>query len=363
MGHEHDQRALTTVPRRVRDWLLAREPVRRPSICGCRIVVAASGGADSSALVLALAEALHSLGSEPSSSLVVAHFNHRLRSDRDHLTDLEVVRGLAARVGASLIISEAATDEIRDGAASDGGLESAARRLRYEFLASAATAAGALTICTGHTRDDQAETVLMRLLSGIEGVLLEGIPESRQLNARLVIERPLLDTSRREIECYLEQNGVQWSNDRTNFATRYRRNRVRHEILPQIETVWPAVRDDLVALGRAMARYRVSVRDQAAAVGAVYEESWASVPREEFFRLSVDARLEFLYGVLRRLNRLDRGNRPGHAFFAPVLGSDPGGDRRLIEARGTRIEARGDCLIVRSVLSAPVNSGIFRGIG
>ena len=352
-----------TVVRRVRDWLQSRGTECRPGTRDGRILAAASGGADSSALVLALAESLNSLGCDSACVLVIAHFNHRLRSDGEHAIDLDVVRALAARAGASLVVAEAAPGEIPQRAGAQGGLESAARRLRYEFLSVAANATGARTICTGHTRDDQAETVLMRLLSGIEGVLLAGIPRSRQLDERLLIERPLLDTSRSEIECYLEQNGVQWSSDRTNLVTQHRRNRVRHEVLPQIETVWPAARRDLVVLGEAMAEYRVSMRRQTAAVGTVYEGSLARIPRAEFFTLAVDARLELLYGVLNRLKLLEREDRPGHAFFAPLLGSDPGANRRLVEARGVRIELRGGSLVVGSILSAPLNSGIFRDIG
>ncbi len=352
-----------TVDRRVREWLRSRETRPRSGFREDRIVVAASGGADSSALALAVAESLRALDRAPSASLVIAHFNHRLRPEADHAADLDVVRAVAERVGAPLVTSAAEPDEISTRAGSSGGVEAAARRLRYGFLAAAATATGARTICTGHTRDDQAETVLMRLVSGIEGVLLSGIPRARPLDERLLVERPLLDASRSEIECYLRENRVQWSSDSSNLAIRHRRNRVRHEMLPQIEPYWPAVRLDLVRLGEAMAHYRITVREQAAGLDVEYDGPLARISRAAFFGLPADARLELLYEVLDRLGLLDRADRPGHAFFAPVLGPDPGENRRLVEARRARIELKGDLLVVGRVLSAPMNGGIFRGIG
>ena len=328
-----------TLDQRVGAWLDRR--------AAGRIVVAVSGGADSSALFLALARGLSSRGERAATALVAAHFNHRLRDQTEHERDLAGVRALAARLAVPLMTGSVRAGELHRQASAAGGIEAAARQARYSFLGGAARVTGARYVCTGHTRDDQAETILMRLLAGVDGVLLSGIPESRGLTARGELYRPLLTIARSEIDSYLQAHGVSPSADATNASTAYRRNFVRREVIPAIETEWPALRQDLVSLGESMARYHLQVKKRAASLGVEYGRFGARMPRRAFFALDADARLEALYAVMRRLGLLERRNRPGHAFFAPALRDDPGGSRTLLAGRKTRITLQGQWLVIR----------------
>jgi tRNA(Ile)-lysidine synthase len=124
-----------------------------------------------------------------------------------------------------------------------GNLQSAARRARYAALRDAARRVGAERIATGHTRSDQAETVLLRLSRGAGARGLAGIPPRRG-----PLVRPLIDRSRREVLAYLGDRGLSYREDPTNASDRFDRNRVRREVLPAIERIRPGVE---AALGRA----------------------------------------------------------------------------------------------------------------
>lgn len=325
-----------------------------------RIVVAVSGGADSSALLVALARGLSRRGERPAASLCGAHFNHRLRDEHEHEHDLEYVRALVARFGVPLLTDGADVGEIHRSARDLGGVEAAARSRRYEFLRDAAGIVGARYVCTGHNLDDQSETVLMRLLAGVEGVLLSGMPERRRLSGLCELCRPLLGIPRSQIDSYLEANGVSRATDPSNASTAYRRNLVRHEVIPAIETAWPAVRRDLVTLGFSMGEYHSLVKRRAYALEFEYGRFGARVLRHAYFDLDADARLEALYAVMRRLGLLDRRDRPGHAFFGPALGRDPGGSRTLVASRKTRIALDGPWLVICADVVRSPESGYLR---
>ena len=341
-----------TLEQRTRAWLDRRATGR--------IVVAVSGGADSSALLVALVGGLSQRGERPAEVLCAAHFNHRLRDEPEHEHDFEHVRALAEQLGVSLLVGSADAGEIRRSARSLGGVEAAARCRRYAFLTDAAGAVGARYVCTGHNLDDQSETILMRLLAGVEGVLLSGMPERRRLDAGCELCRPLLGVPRSRIDAFLDANGVGRATDPSNASTAHRRNLVRHEIIPAIETVWPAVRRDLVTLGVSMGEYHSLVKERASALGFEYGRFGARVCRRAFFGLDADARLEALYRVMSRLGLLDRRNRPGHAFFTPVLSSDPGGSRTLVASRKMRITVDGPCLVIAPDIVRPPESGYLR---
>ncbi len=327
-----------TLEQSVHEWLDHRS-------CG-RIVAAVSGGADSTALLVALAHGLSRRGERPAATLCAAHFNHRLRGEHEHEHDLQSVRALTAWLGVPLLTADADPGEIRRTAGDLGGLEASARSHRYRFLKDAAAVVGARYLCTGHNLDDQVETILMRLLAGVEGVLLSGMPDCRRLTARCELCRPLLGTTRSQIDAFLDARTVRRTVDPSNERTVFRRNLVRHEIIPAIETAWPALRRDIGTLGVAMNAYHAQVRRRADSLRFEYGPSGARASRRGFYELDDDARLEALYGVMRRLGLLDRRNRPGHAFFAPVLSDDPGGSCTLVASRKTRIALDGPWLVV-----------------
>ena len=199
------------------------------------LVVAVSGGTDSVALLLLLSELAPKLGLD----LHVAYFDHRLRP-RASAKDAQFVADLAQRMGATIRIGRA------DRAPSS---EDDARDLRYAFLRRAARDTGAATlIATGHTRDDQAETVLLHATrgSGIGG--LAGMRPRRD-----DIVRPLLTIGRAETAAVCAEAKIAPREDGSNRDPKYARNRIRHKVLPELERVNPQVRAALARLADAAA--------------------------------------------------------------------------------------------------------------
>lgn len=180
----------------------------------CRIVAAASGGLDSTALLLSLADLR-----EEGFTVEAAHVNHHLRGEESDL-DEAFVRDLCRDLGLALQIADGALDPQR---IRDRGIEAAAREVRYEQLARIARASGARFVATAHQKDDQAETVLMRLLTGSGIAGLRGIHPIRDDG----FIRPLLDVTREQLAAFLAQRGITARHDRSNDDARFLRNRVR----------------------------------------------------------------------------------------------------------------------------------------
>jgi tRNA(Ile)-lysidine synthase len=216
---------------------------------GDRVAVAVSGGADSVALLRVLLE----LRSELGLVLSVAHFHHGIRgAEADQ--DQEFVRELAASFDLQFHLG--AGDAPAHARRRGSSLESAARELRLSWFAQLVSEGRAGKIATAHTLDDQAETVLMRLVRGAGTRGLAGIFPAHQ-EKHLV--RPLLAITRREVEAYLKAIGQSWREDSTNRDLSHTRNRVRHELLPLLERDFnPAIRQtlaDVAEVARAEADY------------------------------------------------------------------------------------------------------------
>ena len=175
--------------------------------------------------------------SSPGSSVTVAHLNHRLRGP-DSDADAAFVSRLCPTLPHCL--QSLSVADVADAAGDN--LEAVARRLRYEFLARVARQSGATWVATAHTRDDQAETVLHRLIrgSGLRG--LRGIAESRELVPGIRLVRPMLTLSRDDVIAYLREIDQPWREDATNRDTRFTRNRIRHELLPMLADLQPGDR-------------------------------------------------------------------------------------------------------------------------
>lgn len=198
---------------------------------GHRVGVAVSGGADS----VCLLEVLIRLASRWDLSLVVLHFDHQLRGEASR-QDAQFVAELARRRG--LPFHSGAADVADLARRSRDNLEQAARRARREFFLEFLRSGQLDRIALGHTRSDQAETVLFRLLRGSGTTGLAGI---RPVTSEGFV-RPLIETSREEIERFLTQEGLEWRLDHTNLDLRLARNRIRLELLPELRQRWnPAI--------------------------------------------------------------------------------------------------------------------------
>lgn len=219
-----------------------RHALLRP---GEGVVVAVSGGPDS----VALLDVLVRLSPGWRLRLVPAHVDHGLRPDSaaDAAWLADRVRALGLELRLARV--DAAGFARRHGLSP----EAAARLLRYRALEEVRRAAGADRLAVGHHRDDLAETVLLRLLTGAGSDGLAGIPP-----ARGSVVRPLIERTRAEIETYLRARGLEWREDPSNRDPRFLRNRVRHELLPWLERAFnPRVREVL-------ARTAALLRDEVA---------------------------------------------------------------------------------------------------
>ncbi|HOX05813.1 MAG TPA: tRNA lysidine(34) synthetase TilS [Planctomycetota bacterium] len=221
--------ALGSFPGRILAVLRARgwaEP-------GARWLAATSGGPDSTALAAALAELV--AAGELRAELVLAHFDHAIRPDSAR--DAEWVGGLARRLGAGFVVERGDVPALasRDGL----GIEEAARNARLAFLERAAANCGARFVATGHTADDQAETVLFRIMRGAGVRGMAGIPSERPISParpEVLLVRPMLETTRREVLAYLAERKLDYLTDPTNRDTANQaRARIRHETLPALE--------------------------------------------------------------------------------------------------------------------------------
>lgn len=208
---------------------------------GSRVVVAVSGGPDS----VALLHALLALRAALKLSLHLAHLDHGLRPEATQ--DAEFVRALGTRwrIPATIERREVGAICAREG----WSLEDGARRTRYHVLLEVARRFSADAIATAHTADDQAETVLMRLLRGTGVMGLGGIPVKRALEPGIWVVRPLLEAWRAEVLAHLRRAGLGFREDATNTDLRFMRNRIRHELLPLLERAYnPQVKHLLVQL-------------------------------------------------------------------------------------------------------------------
>jgi tRNA(Ile)-lysidine synthase len=193
-----------------------------------RVLLAVSGGIDSMSL-------LHLLSKERErfAELALAHVNHHLRGEESD-ADEAFVRSECEKLLLPLHVSHANTAELAN--AERQGIEETAREERYKFFEQASAEHGYDIIVTAHTKNDQAETLMMRLMRGAGPRGLAGIPASRKLGKAKII-RPWLDVTREEIEGYAGQHNVAYRTDSSNAQKHYTRNRVRHELLPLMEEI------------------------------------------------------------------------------------------------------------------------------
>jgi tRNA(Ile)-lysidine synthase len=198
---------------------------------GDRVAVAVSGGADSVCLLHVLLE----LAPRWNLTLSVLHVNHNLRADAS-LADADFVRTLAAALNLPFTLRDL------DLSAAPGNLEQSARDARIAFFHEHLAGGLATRIALGHTRSDQAETVLFRFLRGSGAT---GLAAIRPVTPHGIV-RPLIDIERPEIIHFLRRRNLPWREDATNATLDFARNRIRHQLLPQLAREWnPALTETL----------------------------------------------------------------------------------------------------------------------
>lgn len=201
------------------------------SACGVKpqqkILAAVSGGGDSVALLHLLCQAL------PAGQVAAAHFHHGIRG-KSADEDAALVEELCRKWNVQLILERGDVPTLAQQR--HIGLEEAARLARYDFLFRAKARCGAQWIVTAHHGDDQAETVLLHLLRGAGSNGLSGIRPRRG-----DVVRPLLNVTKQELLDYLQDNQIPFREDETNASLDYTRNRIRHQLLPMLETYNPNI--------------------------------------------------------------------------------------------------------------------------
>ena len=209
------------------EWRRLRLPTS-----GETIVVAVSGGADSTALLLALEELKNY--NKLYTGICVAHLDHRLRKSSSK--DAKWVADLSAKLGFKSVIGRAKVlDDVEE---TNENLEQAARKARYAFLERTAKRVSANYVLTGHTMDDQAETVLLRLMRGSASLGLGGMEPVRPLakNSSIKLVRPLLWARRTETEAYCRFRKIQFLSDEMNDDLSFARVQVRKQLLPLMQS-------------------------------------------------------------------------------------------------------------------------------
>jgi tRNA(Ile)-lysidine synthase len=292
---------------------------------GETVLVAVSGGADS----VALLHVLTGLASAWRLTLHVLHVDHGLRADSAR--DADFVRALGVRLGVPVDV-----ERVLVGA---GSPEAAARAARYAALEAWAGRLGAARIAVGHTADDQAETVLMRVLggSGVRG--LAAIPPVR---GRVI--RPLLEVRRPALRDALQAAGLAWIEDPTNRDPKFLRNRIRHELLPVLAASYSA--DVVPALARTarLAREAVDALDRSAAAElarlAAVEADALTLPRARLAALPAPVAAEVLRQAAARLGSRAPLRAWAHRGLRRVLAAAP--PRRPFRLGGVTVEVSGD---------------------
>lgn len=222
---------------KVREYVRARGMIAP----GTKVLAAVSGGPDSMALLTILSE----LSAELRIELAAAHFDHGIRPEAGR--ERALVQRATGKLGIPLFLGSGNVPA--EARRMKKGIEETARLLRYRFLEETARAWNAGSVALGHSRDDQAETILHHIIRGSGWRGLQGIPPRRGL-----FVRPLLACSRAELKAHIKSRRVPYAIDRSNLDNRFLRNRIRNRLLPYLERGYnPAAAEALLRLGENLA--------------------------------------------------------------------------------------------------------------
>jgi tRNA(Ile)-lysidine synthase len=317
---------------------------------GTVFLAAVSGGADSTAMLVALA----SLREGSKFGIRCLHVEHGIRPAVESRGDAAAVEALCAKLDIPCSVVSITSGKIEQTAKKRGiGIEAAARLYRHTAWNAEARRVGAAGILVAHTRDDLLETALMRVLRGSGPAGLAAMPHTR---GRIL--RPLLDLSRAEVLAYLEERGVPYRTDSTNADPKYLRNRIRHKLIPCLDEFFPAWRKTLRDLSETQRMVADFLGDEASARISWKKENHAwSTSEENFFSQAPILREEALFAVLDRLPKKGRVKPPKRRnlrlFAQGTLGSLDLGfavlkkDAGRITLNVSRIEETGFSLLIK----------------
>jgi tRNA(Ile)-lysidine synthase len=301
---------------------------------GDRVLVAVSGGPDSVALLAALA----SLAPRRQLTLHAAHLNHGLRVE-ESVRDQRCAERVTTALGVPLTV-EAVGEPL-----AGPGLEARARELRYAFLTRVASRLSCDRIATGHTLDDQAETVLMRLLRGTGWDGMAGILPVRGG----VVVRPLIECRRSDVLDFLSAVQLEFCEDSSNSDRRFLRNRIRHEIIPQLRSLNPLVCEHLAGIASRHAEEGRFLEEQAAALQTAATAPDGSLSIGVFAAAPAALQRRIMRAWLRSVRGNLRGIGAAHveAMYQAALGdrasaavSLPGGTLVVREYDWLRVASR-----------------------
>lgn len=279
---------------------------------GARVAVGVSGGADSVCL-------LHALREIGGLELSVLHVDHGLRGAESR-ADAEFVRELAARLGLPFCLRE-----VRLG---PGNIEQEGRKARLIFFHEQFAAGNCDRVALGHTRSDQAETVLFRFLRGSGTAGLAGI---RPVTAEGIV-RPLIDLERAEIEAYLRERQIPWREDATNAGGEFARNRIRHGLLPQLAAEWnPALVETLAHTAEfalAEEAYWAAEIDRLAALHLTLGDQYVLIRTDDLKALPSAVGRRLVRRAIQRAKGDLRGVDFGHVERVVELATAPAGGGR-----------------------------------
>lgn len=221
------------VPQLERGLRRAGLPMDQRSSRPCRIplVVGVSGGADSLALLLGCVAISRRSKARVRLVPIVCHVHHHLRATAD--ADAEFVADMCVRLGLQFCLEHVQPSSM------PGNIASNARRLRYEALQTVAQRTGAAHVAVAHHAEDQLETILMALCRGAGPDGIAGMPWSRRLDDSISLVRPLLSVRKTECEEFCRVAGIRWREDPSNADATKARARLRREVLPVLESLWP----------------------------------------------------------------------------------------------------------------------------
>lgn len=335
---------MTAQPDRRRIEQRALRFVRRSGAlrAGERVLVAVSGGADSSALLHILASVSRELPLE----LRAAYFDHGLRGADAARREHDAVAALAADVGVPLRIG---AGHVRQLAREQRlPLEDAARRARYQFLASIAAEEGCDVVATGHTLDDQAETVLLHLVrgSGLAGLAAMAARSPWPFGPGPDLARPLLGLRRSDTAAYCRASGIALAEDESNASPSFTRNRVRHELLPLLRTLNPRIEQALAQLATSVQGDLALLEEMAAAaLPSDTARGELRIARERLRRLPPALRLHAARLAAARVLPPGAGLRAAHIRAVSEAADLPAGAVLELPA-GVRLYADHDAVVL-----------------